>query len=68
RQSSLPPPNELSGLDLLVVEDDDDSRLLIQGAVEAAGASVSAVSSASAAFAFLESRRDRPGRTALRGI
>ena len=53
----MPPPNELSGLELLVVEDDDDSRLLIQRALEAAGASVSAVSSAGAAFAFLEGHR-----------
>lgn len=57
RRPSVPLPNELSGLELLVVEDDDDSRRLIQEALEAAGASVSAVSSAGAAFSFIEEHR-----------
>ncbi|NHC38317.1 response regulator [Scytonema millei] len=48
----------LNGVNVLVVEDNNDSRDLIQFALEQAGATVTTVSSAADAIAYLE--RDRP--------
>ncbi len=46
----------LAGLEVLVVDDDEDSRVLIESALERAGANVASVETARAALALLESR------------
>ncbi len=51
------PAGALSGVAILVVDDDEDSRLLVERALREAGASVTAVDSARAAIAFIESHR-----------
>jgi signal transduction histidine kinase len=47
----------LAGIEVLVVDDDEDSRDLVESALERAGASVTAVGSAVAALAVLETQR-----------
>jgi PAS domain S-box-containing protein len=49
------PPSALAGVKVLVVDDEEDSRLLIQSALERVGACVSTAASAEAAVAFIES-------------
>ena len=44
----------LAGIEILLVEDDEDSRMLVQSALEGVGASVKSVASARAAVAYLE--------------
>ncbi len=53
--SSSGRPTDFSGIRTLVVDDDEDSRPLLESALEQVGASVVAVDSARAAFAFIES-------------
>jgi light-regulated signal transduction histidine kinase (bacteriophytochrome)/ActR/RegA family two-component response regulator len=54
--ASIPPTNELAGVDLLVVEDDPDSRDLLRHLLERRGAKVTAASSARVALDALETR------------
>lgn len=49
------PPDALAGIEILVVDDDEDSRLLLRAALERVGGSVHVVESARAALAFIES-------------
>ncbi len=48
------PQTALAGVKVLVVDDDEDTRLLLESALEGVGASVSTVDSARAAIAFIE--------------
>jgi signal transduction histidine kinase len=50
-------PTLLSGVRILVIDDDEDSRLLLQTALERVGAWVRAADSAANAFDFLEQQR-----------
>ena len=54
--SSLPPTGELAGVDLLVVEDDPDSRDLLRHLLERRGAKVTPASNAGAALEALETK------------
>ena len=53
--ASQSPPPMLDGVKILVVDDDEDTRLLLGAALERVGASVETVDSARAAMAFIES-------------
>jgi signal transduction histidine kinase len=55
KNGTVPPP--LAGLTILVVEDDDDSRLALAHLLESVGASVTAVSSTHDAVAAVERMR-----------
>ena len=50
-------PSPLQGLRVLVVDDDADSRLLLQSALESDGASVALAGSAASAFELLSAQR-----------
>jgi signal transduction histidine kinase len=59
-EAAAEPPHSLSlllGVKILVIDDDEDSRLLLQTALERVGAWVRAADSAAGAFAFLERQR-----------
>jgi CheY-like chemotaxis protein len=47
----------LDGIKILIVDDDEDSRLVLESALERAGATVASVDSAQAALAYLRAER-----------
>jgi CheY-like chemotaxis protein len=52
-----PPPADLSALDVLLVEDDDDTRAALEAVLDCAGARVRATASAQEALAAYDARR-----------
>jgi PAS domain S-box-containing protein len=55
RRTEASPSLTLAGVDVLLVEDEEDTRLMIAAALRGFGAQVTAVDSAAAAFAAMES-------------